>query len=237
MPAGSDPDSAPLTAPALVELRIADDQQAWIDLGFTLKQGLCWIGGVLLRFQPPSEELRGIVGWTLTSAVADGDIDGLPTQIAALEPATVGVVPESHANGACLIDHVVVTTADLTRTFAALKEAGLDLRRIRDAGPSPSGIEEVGGAQTRISQGFYRLGPTVLEVVGPNAAVAHATPVAAFWGIAVVVASLGACCEALSDRVGDARDAVQPGRRIASVKRSAGLGLPLAFMSAEPADR
>jgi hypothetical protein len=39
----------------------------------------------------------------------------------------------------------------------------------------------------------------------------------------------------LGDRLGEARDAVQEGRRIATLRREAGLAVPLAFMTAPPA--
>lgn len=35
----------------------------------------------------------------------------------------------------------------------------------------------------------------------------------------------------LGDRVGEIRDAVQPGRRIATLRRSAGLGMPVAVIT------
>jgi hypothetical protein len=57
---------------------------------------------------------------------------------------------------------------------------------------------------------------------------------AALWGLVFVVDDLDAVCELLGpDRVGLPKAAVQPGRFIASVREpAAGLGVPLAFMSA-----
>ena len=40
--------------------------------------------------------------------------------------------------------------------------------------------------------------------------------------------------ELLGDHAGEARAAVQAGRRIATIKRSAGLAVPVALMSAKP---
>jgi len=48
----------------------------------------------------------------------------------------------------------------------------------------------------------------------------------------LAVADLDACAELLGERLGSIRDAVQPGRRIATVRKSAGLGLPVALISA-----
>jgi hypothetical protein len=55
---------------------------------------------------------------------------------------------------------------------------------------------------------------------------------ARFWGITFAVDDLDACAELLGDRLGSIRDAVQPGRRIATVRREARLGLPVALISA-----
>ncbi len=54
---------------------------------------------------------------------------------------------------------------------------------------------------------------------------------ARFWGITFTVADLDACAELLGDRLGSIREAVQPGRRIATVRESAALGLPVALIS------
>jgi hypothetical protein len=49
-----------------------------------------------------------------------------------------------------------------------------------------------------------------------------------------VVKELDALASRLGDRLGSIRDAVQPGRRIATLRESAGLGQAVAFMSPEP---
>lgn len=54
-----------------------------------------------------------------------------------------------------------------------------------------------------------------------------------FWGLALVAPDLDATVAELGgDRVGEARAAVQPGRRIATLRRSAGLSAPVALMTA-----
>ncbi len=124
-----------------------------------------------------------------------------------LPTAPADVVPGTAGSGPLLaIDHVVAVTGDLARTTAALTAAGLDPRR-------------TGGATA-----FFVVGPALLELVER----AEAPPGgAAFWGITFVVADPGAPRE----HVGPARDAVQPGRRIATVREGAGLGLPVALIS------
>jgi hypothetical protein len=52
------------------------------------------------------------------------------------------------------------------------------------------------------------------------------------WGLALVVDDLDAACARLGkELVGDLRDAVQPGRRIATLRPAAGIGIPVALMT------
>lgn len=109
-------------------------------------------------------------------------------------------------------------TPSLDRTCGAITAAtSLPLKRIRDAG---------GG----IRQGFHRAGGVILEVVErpdlPADRPAH------LWGLVLVVDDIDATIEAWGpDVVSSPRDAVQPGRRIATVKSDVGLGTAVAIMS------
>ncbi|MEA2197036.1 MAG: hypothetical protein QOJ25_1087 [Solirubrobacteraceae bacterium] len=196
--------------PELDELGIADPPETWAGLGFAVAGSGVEVGRVRLRL---GESGEGIVSWTLRG-VEVTDIDGLVTVGGAgrEEP------PHEHPNGAVGIDHVVVVTPDFDRTAGALAAAGLALRRIRDAGG--------------VRQGFRRLGPAILELVESREAPAGP---ARFWGLVVVVADLDALALRLGAHLASVRDAVQPGRRIATVRRSAGLGPAVAFMDPEPA--
>ena len=70
---------------------------------------------------------------------------------------------------------------------------------------------------------------SLLEVAGP--AVADARP-ARPWGLALTVADLDAAVALLGDACGPPRDAVQPGRHIATVDHEAlGLGVPTVLLS------
>ena len=84
-------------------------------------------------------------------------------------------------------------------------------------------------------QAFFRLGEEILELVAePEDVVARAGGAerpAHFWGLALRVSDLERTVEALGEHAGAIREAVQPGRRIATVRRSAGLAIPLALMS------
>jgi len=72
------------------------------------------------------------------------------------------------------------------------------------------------------------VGPCLLELGGP------AEGDVRFWGLTLVVDDLDAAAERLGGRLGRVKEAVQPGRRIATVQREAGLSVPLAFMTPRP---
>jgi hypothetical protein len=196
----------------LTELALGGSAEPWERLGFAPGGDGLRIGEVMLRFDEAVP--AGIAGWTLAGA-SGGDIDGLPTRHGEV-PGDAGAAP-AHPNGALRLDHVVVFTPDLERTFAALEAAGLELRRVRDAGTP----------ENPIRQGFYRTGEVILEVVGD----VEPDGPARFWGLVVILEDLEALAERLGEDLGTVRDAVQPGRRIATVRESAGLGVPVAFMT------
>ena len=167
------------------------------------------VGTVGFRFEPG----EGIRGWRLADADSSR-IDGLP-EAGPAEPASSG---RPHPNGAVVVDHLVVLTPDLERTTDALAAIDVERRRVRE-------VETDDGL---LRQGFFRLGEVILEVVSHPGV--EAGP-ARFWGITFTVEDLDRCAELLGGRLGSIRDAVQPGRRIATVRSSAGLGLPVALMS------
>jgi hypothetical protein len=53
----------------------------------------------------------------------------------------------------------------------------------------------------------------------------------AVWGLAFVAPDLDATVAGLGDRVSEIRPAIQPGRRIATLRRSAGLAVPVALIT------
>ena len=202
----------------LDELVVADAPEAWRDCGFAVEGDICVVGEVRIRFTP--EEGRGLSGWSLRG-VKSTELDGLRTT-RSNRPALKAV--PVHPNGITGIDHVVAISSGLDRTIAALEAAGLELRRVREE-PTPAGAPR---------QAFFRLGPAILEVVQEPAEATERSGgdrPAFFWGLAFVAPDLDATVAFLGDRAGEARDAVQPGRRIATLRRSAGLSLPLALMT------
>lgn len=219
------------------ELTIADEPSTWAALGFAVDGDVCRIGDLPIRLAG-RDAGRGVVGWTLSGATSDA-LDGLPTARAGEPPATrplaAGAAPAAppspptvlphHPNGIAALDHVVAITPALDRTIAALRAAGLDLRRVREE-PTPAGAPR---------QAFFRLGSAILEVVQePADAIERGggpDRPAFFWGLALVAPDLDATVAHLADHASDVRPAVQPGRRIATLRRSAGLAVPVALMS------
>ncbi len=156
----------------------------------------------------------GVVGWTLRGA-GSAELDGLPTEVAA------GDGPPDGRTAPTRTAPSPSTTwwrspGDFGRTTAALEAAGLALRRVREV-PGRDGVR----------QGFFLLGTSLLELAGPVPGHDHA----AFWGLTIAVADLDAAAALLGDRLGEPRDAVQPGRRIATVRPEAGSSVALALMT------
>jgi hypothetical protein len=190
------------------ELHIAGEPQRWRELGFAVEDSCCQLGSARLRLAG-HDAGKGILGWSLRGIA-------LP-----------GPGPE-HANGVLSIDHVVAVSPELDRTVGALEAAGLSLRRIREQ-PTPAGAPR---------QAFFRLGAEILEVIQePDRIVAQAggrDRPARLWGLALIAPDLARTVELLAPHASAPHGAVQPGRRIATVRRSAELAVPIALMTPPP---
>jgi hypothetical protein len=236
----------------LVEIVVGDAPAAWRSIGFAVDDdGACQVGATRIRLAGASSAdggsggadaatrphgtdgtAGGILGWTLAGAtLPDDDLDGLPTATVrvpasgAPEPDATALggggpngTPAGHPNGAVLIDHVVAITPDLDRTTAAIEATGVTARRTREAG------------RGRL-QRFFRLGEVVLELVGPVEPTGDGP--ARFWGLAFTVADMDATAALLGERVSAPKPAVQPGRRIATLRKDDSVSVPVAFMSAD----
>jgi len=211
------------------ELTLGDEPGRWRALGFELdgEEGVR-IGTVRVRLAGDaarSGSAPAFVGWSLRG-LASEQLDGLRTTCSSRE---VRAPAAAHPNAIVAIDHVVAMTPALDRTVAALQNAGLDLRRVRDE-PTPAGAPR---------QAFFRLGEVILEVVQePQEVVARAggdARPARLWGLALLSDDLDRTVGALGANAGEPRAAVQQGRRIVTVRRAAGLAVPVAVMSARVA--
>jgi hypothetical protein len=213
-----------MAAATIDELTLAEDSSRWAELGFTVQDGCCQLASVRLRFAGAASG-RGIIGWSLRD-VASTELDGLPTTSS---EAPARAAATAHPNGAVAIDHIVAISPAFERSVAALQAAGLDLRRVREE-PTPAGAPR---------QAFFRLGGEILELAQEPEEVVRRDGTSAgparFWGLALLVEDLERTVERFGPHAGEARAAVQTGRAIATVRRSAGLALPLALMSARQA--
>ncbi len=193
-------------------LAVGGPIEPWRRLGLVDVDGLIPLFGTGIRVT--GDERRGLVGWALSGvdATVGADLDGLPTT---LVDAAAPVLAD-HPLGAFELDHVVVSTDALERTCAAITEAtGAPLKRVREVGV--------------IRQGFHRLGGLIVEVVERQGQPAGP---ASFWGLVLNVEDLDVAVDHVGPELVSApKDAVQPGRRIATVRDAAGLGLPVALMS------
>jgi hypothetical protein len=209
------------------QITLADAPESWGALGFSVTDGRCQLGQVELLLTgtrdestPGSEPGSGVLSWSLRG-VTSVELDGLPTRVSE-GPLRAPAPP--HPNGVLAIDHVVAISPAFERSVAAIQDAGLDLRRIREE-PTPAGAPR---------QAFFRLGHEILELVEEPFKVVErggADRPVRFWGLALLVTDIEGAAEALAPHVSEVRAAVQPGRRIATVRRSAGLAEPLALMS------
>ena len=205
-------------------LEVAGERDVWRSLGLVVGDGgLIPLIGTCIRIVEPSDVEQsadgasGIVGWALSGVDPELDgttIDGLATSVVEL----AGPVFAHHELSVSGLDHVVVMTHDLARTTGAIADAtGCELKRVREVGT--------------MRQGFHRIGRggLIVEVVerpeideGP----------ASFWGLVLNVEDLDAACDQIgSDRISAPKDAVQPGRRIATIDKDVGLGVPVALMT------
>jgi hypothetical protein len=216
-------------AGALVEVAVGDEADAWRSIGFAVAEGgTCLVGRVGIRFTGQAGDPEGgIAGWTLAGLpIEGGDVDGLATttgrptgDVVGADTAT-GAATRLHPNGVVQLDHLVILTPDLDRTTGAFEAIGLEARRTREAG------------RGRL-QRFFRLGEVILEVVGPVEPSGDGP--ARFWGFAFTVVDIDATAAHLGERVGRPKPAVQPGRRIATLRSQPGVSVPVAFMSGDEA--
>lgn len=200
-------------------LTVAGDPDVWRSLGLVVADdGLIPLIGTSLRIVEPVSAVLGIVGWSMSGV--DPSIDGtkIDDGLATSVVDSLGPLFASHSIPASGLDHVVVMTHDLDRTTSAIDTAtGCELKRVREVG--------------QMRQGFHRIGRggLIVEVVerpevpeGPGS----------FWGLVINVDDLDTACDHIGrDLISEPKDAVQPGRKIATVRSHLGLGLPVALMT------
>jgi hypothetical protein len=188
----------------VAEIEVADPPEPWTRAGFSVDSDtVCRIGGVRIRLAGPARG-TGIVGWSLR-----GLPHGAPPE------------PAEHPNGVTEIDHIVLLSPDLGRTVKALSAVGVEPRRERDG--------ELAGRAIR--QVFFRFGEVIIEVVGSPETASDGP--STLWGITYTVADIDATAAFFADRTTPVKDAVQPGRRITTLRHHPlGMSVRTAMISA-----
>lgn len=212
----------------VTRLDIGDEPDAWERAGFSVAHASCWLGSTELALRGEGGDRR-ILAWQLTGIDADGldhangacTLDGLPTVVGVESTPPEPMV--SHPNGAASIDHVVVLSPDHDRTVEAFEAVGVARRRTRST-------DTYG---TPMLQSFFRAGPTIIELVAPPSPLGDGP--SGFFGLAITVADLDATASLLGEHLGRVKDAVQPGRRITTLRhKDLGMSVAIAFMGPEP---
>lgn len=208
-------------SPVLTRLTVGDDPDAWRSAGFAVDDsGRCRIGQVEIALMGPAGG-PGIHDWTFSGDVPD-DLDGITTArtVDPANAADAGAAP--HPNGCQIIDHVVVLTPNTGRTVDAFGAVGLPALRTRET--DTYGLPML--------QTFFRSGEVILELIGPEEPTGDDP--ATFFGLAHTVADLDATAAMLGDGLGRIKDAVQDGRRIATLRhKQFGISVPTALMTSE----
>jgi hypothetical protein len=203
--------------PELVQMTAGDPPELWSELGFALQGDVCRIGLVDIVLDPSVG--KGIRRWAFSGGTdAPALVEGLPTEW--LDgPGEATSIP--HPNGVTTIDHVVLLSPDVDRTIESLARLGFDPRRER--------LTDTYGAPMR--QVFFRAGEVILELIGGQEATGEGG--IRVFGLAFT-SDLDASAAFLAERLHPAKDAVQPGRRIATLDKRAGSTVAIALMSASP---
>ena len=204
------------SAARVCELVIGGAPTGWEAIGIHFSnENRCLLADVSLRID--STLAPGLHAWSISEIDASTtQIDGITTSLAT-NAATTQATPNSGFSLYVVgVDHVVINTPNLQRTSDALAQlTGAPLKRTRDAGNG-------------VTQGFHKLGSVVVELVtmpsmpeGP----------ASLWGFVLNVQDLDGIAAHLGpDVLSPPKPAVQPGRRIATFRSAAALGVPVALM-------
>ena len=207
--------------PTLAELTLAAAPPAWRAAGFDVDDGRHGLD----RRRPAAARwgrTRAGESWAGRCATcARTELDGLPTRRHDQPPSPVpGSIPTAPSGSTTWWPSAPTSTAPSPRCAARVWTSAACARVPRRR--ERSGRRSSGSARRSSRSWSTRPVPR-----GPRIREAPA----GFYGLALATADIDATAGSLGPLLGEVRDAVQPGRRIATVRREAELGLPVAFMT------
>ena len=213
----------------LRRIAIGDDPSAWRAAGFDVLGNELRLGKVVIELVGSAGQ-RGFHGWAIDGVTTD--IEHIPRIQDPPEQQTEALAETSSSsslNAIFAIDHVVVTTNDVARTVASFERVGLQERRTTTTS-TPMGERR---------QSFLWAGRVIIEVIGPvDAELADRNDGhASIWGLALVASNLQVTSQVLDSALSEPRDAVQPGRKIATMRtKELDISVPIVVMSPHVAE-
>lgn len=210
-------------AHALQRIVIGDDPGSWRSAGFSVLDNEMVFGKTVVELAGTANG-RGVLGWAIEGVTSNIE------SITSIAPSGTTLAVEQrtgldNTNAVFAIDHVVIETGDLDRTVAAFTEVGMKERR-QGQMTTPLGERR---------QSFLWAGRVIIEIVAP--VTADPNVAMRVWGLALVSANLATTSHVLAENMSEPRDAVQPGRKIATIDTSAlDISVPLVVMSPHVAE-
>ena len=205
------------------EILVGDPQEAWEAAGFTVDDdGCCRVGAVRVR----------LVGREAASGSSAGRCAAHPPPRSPTACSTACPPPSPTLRPwtrPCTPTGPPTSTTSSCSPPICLAPPWL-LGRI---GLEPRGERESDTYGAPMKQVFFRLGEVILELIGQPGSTGEGAP--GFFGLAITVDDLDGLAVQLGERLGTIKDAVQEGRRIATLRhRDLGMSVATAFMSPEP---
>ena len=197
--------------PTIAELHVGDDPSAWERLGFCINENRSLIGRTEVVF---SDGPKGIHSWVLRNSMPS-QFGPIPTTF------TENPVPNpsiAHPNGSIGFHHVVLMVPAFDIGKTALSNAGVQVEQGRP----------FGSTEKAMLRSAPKMGDIELELIGPESE--DRSRHWQLWGLVVAVSDIDATSELLGDLLGQVKPAVQPHRRIATLKKEAELGVAVAFL-------
>ncbi|MEM8924583.1 MAG: glyoxalase [Actinomycetota bacterium] len=208
---------APTDPPVLAELLVGDSPEQWRKAGFTVDGDRCRLGGIDVVLTGPDRG-RGIHGWGWRATPSAPMIGDLPGHVATAGEGRA-TTPVPHPNTALGVFYVVLFGPSWHEAADSLSAAGIE----------PGDARPMSDDEGAMLRSLAPVGEAAIEVIGPPG---H-DPERGWrlWGAIVEVGDIETTAAVLGPGLRAVKPAVQRGRRIATLDRSVGSSVALAFMS------